>query len=534
MNRVGASRTLKLRLLIMVITSVALCWTTSALAGLPNEGLVCSPDEPEMDDTETLRAWSIQLRGYPPSVNEYDAIETETTSAEDLLSDWLTSPEFADQSVRFHRNYFWPNVTNINLFSAAFSLRREGGTLQYWRRTSATLNYRGDFVPCLNEPAQFDVYGQLVAQEQPDGTTREGYVMVNPYWAPDTSIKVCGFDAQTNTHGVTGIFCGSRSATSDTSCGCGPDLRYCRYGNSQLPVTQAIGEDLDRRVRAVIEEDEAYTELFTSQRAFVNGPLSFYLHHQTAVFAGIRFDPPAISTDTIPELDYTAQDTWYELSVDSAHAGILTSPAYLIRFQTNRARANRFFDAFLCQPFQAPASGLPLGEETIPHPDLQQRKGCKYCHALLEPAAAHWGRWTEGGTGYLDPEVYPRLRDECMACATYGVNCSEDCNRFYLTNPLTALEAEYLGELRSYVFRRADHEINVEAGPELLVSKAVGDGRLPICVAKRTSEWLLGRTLEKREDEWLTELASDFVASGLRFKDLVEAIVTSETYRRVR
>jgi hypothetical protein len=66
------------------------------------------------------------------------------------------------------------------------------------------------------------------------------------------------------------------------------------------------------------------------------------------------------------------------------------------------------------------------------------------------------------------------------------------------------------------------------------VSKAVADGRLPTCVSRRTSEWLLGRQLEEREAHWLDTMAAEFVASGLRFKDLVRAIVTSETYRRVR
>ena len=42
-----------------------------------------------------------------------------------------------------------------------------------------------------------------------------------------------------------------------------------------------------------------------------------------------------------------------------AHAGVLTSPAYLLRFQTHRARANRFHVSFLCQPFVAPDGGLP-------------------------------------------------------------------------------------------------------------------------------------------------------------------------------
>ena len=111
------------------LVALGLIWGGSASATLPNEALVCSPDDPIMDDTETLRAWSLQLRGYPPSLNEYEAIATGETDPELLLAEWLGSPDFAEQSVRFHRNHFWPNVTNVNLFSAAFSLRREPGTL---------------------------------------------------------------------------------------------------------------------------------------------------------------------------------------------------------------------------------------------------------------------------------------------------------------------------------------------------------------------------------------------------------------------
>jgi len=354
---------------------------------LPNEDLVYAPDEPVMEELELLRAWSIQLRGVPPTVAEYEAVETGETSAEATLELWLDSPAFAEQSVRFHQNHFWPNITNVNLFNAAFSFRREGGIFLYWRRNTGTL-YRGDFVPCLDQPAEFDG-DAIVTWEQPDGTHREGYVLINPYWAPETTIKVCAFDAQDREHGLSGVFCGSRSAVLDGTCGCGPELRYCRYGNSSLGATRAMGNDLNLRVRAVIEADEPYTELFTSQRAFVNGPMVHYLRHQTGVFAGIRFAPPAMDVDALPELEFVDQDTWVEVTAPAYHAGILTSPAYLIRFQTDRARANRFFDSFLCQPFQAPDAGLPLGEETVPHPDLQQRDGCKYCHALLEPTTTH-------------------------------------------------------------------------------------------------------------------------------------------------
>ena len=72
---------MKVRLLVLAVVALTCGWTTTALADLPNQDLVCSPDEPVMEDSETLRAWSLQLRGYPPTINEYDAVETGVVSS---------------------------------------------------------------------------------------------------------------------------------------------------------------------------------------------------------------------------------------------------------------------------------------------------------------------------------------------------------------------------------------------------------------------------------------------------------------------
>ena len=63
------------------------------------------------------------------------------------------------------------------------------------------------------------------------------------------------------------------------------------------------------------------------------------------------------------DLRFDESDRWVEIELPEQHAGILTSPAYLLRFQTNRARASRFADAFLCEPFTPPAGGLPASTE---------------------------------------------------------------------------------------------------------------------------------------------------------------------------
>jgi hypothetical protein len=280
-------------------------------------------------------------------------------------------------------------------------------------------------------------------------------------------------------------------------------------------------------------EDAPYTDLFTSKRAFVNGPIVHFYRHQTKVTANTRFDPIPLEEATLPDLDWTDDEVWVEVALDDYHSGVLTSPAFLVRFQTNRSRANRFYDAFLCQPFNAPSGGVEA-EDNDPHPDLQQRQGCKYCHALLEPAAAHWGRWTESGAGYLDPDRFPRERPDCVNCAYAGEGCSDDCNRYYLKKALSVEEIPYLGQLFAYNFRRDDHLINIQAGPELLVNHNMMDGDLPHCVATRTAQWLLGRELLEGEEQWVEDLADTFVGSGMRYSQLIKAVVMSDVYRRVR
>ena len=245
--------------------------------------------------------------------------------------------------------------------------------------------------------------------------------------------------------------------------------------------------------------------------------------------------PLAISKDSLPDLEYTQEDTWVEIELSDDHAGILTSMAFLGRFQTNRARANRFYNNFLCEPFQPPAGGIPFADEKEAlQPDLQVRAGCKYCHSLLEPSASYWGRWTTGGAGFLDPEAYPAFADDCYNCATIGQQCGGKCSIYYLTKAPDKEQEPYLGWLRAYEFRRPEHMINVEVGPRVLALTAVVDHRLPTCVAYNTATWLLGRDLYEEEGEWLDDLAIDFVSGDYSYRKLVKAIVSSDVYRRVR
>lgn len=516
----------------LVLVMLAASAPAYADGGPPNEALVCRADRPELDKYAYLRAVSLDVRGHAPTLEEYAALDALEDVPPALIDEWLASEAFVSRAVRWHREMLWNNIGNVTLTNFRMGLSRSSDGI-YWRSTPGLL-YRGDRVACLNEPAQYNPDGSLVVTTA-GGISREGYVLVHPYWAPDTEVKVCAFDAQEALVSEDGGDCTTSASFTRADCGCGPNLRLCRGPTANADTVDGFARDVDLRVAAVVREDLPYTELFTSRRAFVNGPMVHFLRYQTGVPANVTLTPMPYDLNTLPDLAYTDKETFVEVTLPPSHAGILTSPAYLLRFQSNRARANRYYNSFLCQPFQPPAGGIPLDPSAVLELDLQKRNGCKYCHAILEPAAAHWGRWAERSAGFLDPQAFPAQSDQCTRCALTGQGCTTECRRYYVTSALDDTEKPYLGMLYPYHFLRPDHQVNVELGPRYLMEGTVVDNRLPVCLARGVVERLAGRLVTDDERAWVTEaLSRAFVQGGYSYRSLVRAMVLSPVYRRVR
>jgi hypothetical protein len=497
----------------------------------------CPDDNPRMDDARYLRALSLDLRGDLPSGDELALIAEDPEQIEVFIDQWLASEEFVDRAVRLHGSLLWPNISNVNLINASARLFRSNANASYWNRQRSTI-YRGGQEGCLDEPLEV-IDGVIQTTYDPvTETHREGYVWVAPYYAPQTPVKVCGFDAQTAEVSPTGTQCDTRDGFGDVDCGCGPNLNYCQVGNNALSeVLRSFGTDVEMRIARVIREDLSYLDLFTSREAYVNGPLVHYWKNQTEVHAGVRLKPLPVPAEQLPDLEFSDGDTWHSIQLGEEHAGVLTSPLFLLRFQTGRARATRFSTAFLCQPYSPPEVGIDVGvEENALIQDLQDRPGCEACHTLLEPDAAYWGRWTEAGAGYLAPEAFPSESDECYECATTGALCSDDCNRYYVVSPLSDESEEFLGMLKAYEFREEAHMSNPELGPKRLVTSAVAEasGRLPACVSRTAASYLLGRELDEEQSLWVEDLSRKFVGSGFSYRALIREIVTSPVYRSLR
>ncbi|MCA9666861.1 MAG: DUF1549 domain-containing protein [Myxococcales bacterium] len=527
--------------LMTTVALAALLTSASALAEAP----ACKPSS-SARALQYLRRLSLDLLGRVPTMAEIDAVKKAGEVSAESIDTMLSSAGFVQQMRAYHRGLLWTNVRNVRMSSPSFDLVGFGGVPMAMRGYRA-YQYRGDAAAsCLDVPALFDPNGKPITVPHPTlpGARQEGYVMVEPYWAPGTQIKVCAFDANAAEE-VNGKKCWRPDAGAE--CGCGPNLRYCQrrsneylgsgiYGgvDTQRIIADAFAEQMLRFIDDVVRSDRPYTDLLVASDMEVNGPIAHYLRYQTKTrgFTDYYADPD--QDYKVPDLKFSDQGQWVKVARGGRHAGILTMPGYLLRFQTNRGRANRFYNAFLCKQFAAPPSGLPSGADPCnSEPDLKQRCGCSHCHTSLEPLAAYWGRFAESGLAPLSDMVrFPnKLNSADLAtCEKPGLNFLDKqiCQRFFLLDPGHPKEQAEKGKLRPYVFATKEIEDNIELGPGALAQKAIASGELASCTVKK----MLGVYLGTSSDSALVDkLAASFRAGGrYSLRALVRSIVTDAAY----
>ncbi|MEM1009436.1 MAG: hypothetical protein AAGJ35_10555, partial [Myxococcota bacterium] len=387
---------------------------------------------------------------------------------------------------------------------------------------------------CLNEPATFDREGKIQFKERTiDGrrVRQEGYVLIKPYWAPNTEVKVCALDAQAQlevTVGEKQHSCGSHEGRTNYACGCGPNLRWCQsyYFKTQRTILRAMGEQVLMLAQDLIANNKPYAEILTSKFVRINGPLAHFWRYQTRTVREIRLY--ANGRESYPEIPFSDDKTWKSVERPQLYSGILTMPAFLLKFATNRSRANRFYEAFLCKSFDAPPGGLPPGQDTChEEPNLMKRCGCRYCHSALEPAASHWGRFVQGGLQTLETKGYPAFLQKCTDRRNRH---KQPCRSFYITSIDHPDKARYLGYLKSYLFTDDQMSKNIESGPRALAQKVIKNGAFARCTAQKVWKWFVG--YPKPKSARLDALGKSFQSSQFRILSLLKSIVTSPEYKQ--
>jgi hypothetical protein len=370
---------------------------------------------------------------------------------------------------------------------------------------------------------------------------REGTVMVQaPFWDTSgvTQVAACAIEAQARpVNPVTMESCETSRFMADRSCGCGVGFRRCEAGNGSTHTLRvnAINEEPLLITDSVLRRDEDYFNILTTRRGFVNGPLSA-LYRENQATGVLAITAPA-DAQVIPARSFTEDPTqWSEYIRDANNSGVLTTPLFLYRFPTVRSRVNHFYEAFLCKHFSPPADAtLPPPEDSCNRENnLAKRCGCNYCHATIEPAGAHWGRYGERNAQFLNPLKFPRYDARCRDCALAGnTTCDGDCAN-YVMQAYDGDGANSLGLLRTYLYRTDEEEPNISGGPRLLVDRMMQTGDLERCAVKNVWGSFLGRPMTTLEqDMYLEDLSRDFASQNHNFKKLIEAVLSTDAYRRI-
>ena len=514
---------------------------------------VCVP-ESEVQPLSLLRRASLDLRGRPPSFEEYESLRSADDpliAAEAMISEMLVSEEFYSEVRRYHRNLLFGRINRA--LTSAFPDQRE---LQQDENgvffiNSMRRNYRRNWAHCLDQPQPDDKW-DAEGRPQPiqtwtgpecgsDGTgicRAEGWVEVAPFWAPDTTVRICAYDAQDFEFGHDGRPCDLPSR--DGGCGCGENLKNCAPGPEvRSPVRASIGEEGARLFEWIVREGRSYLDAFTTPMTVMDGRLVAYyrdlsgkaLRHSQ----DIAYDADIAS---FPDLEFNDQ-SWVPVQRGPSHAGVLTNAGFMYRFASNRGRVNQFYTKFYCDPFVPSAEGLPA-EELNPSPNLRERDGCADCHQAIEPAAAHFGRWRINASyGYMDATVldFEGVLDGCSTCGTpsYGP-CNDFCNANLVTaeNSEAETHALYGGLPLTAAYATEADLANVEIGPAGLVDEPAEARAVAQCAVRTMAEHLLRRPIESTELAWIEEQTEAFVASGYDFRAMVAGLIADERYRMTR
>jgi len=485
-----------------------------------------------------LRRLSLDLKGQLPSYDELWAVIQKGKVTDQMIVNMLKSDEMLREIEAYHTRLLWLNLDNRRLAPGSWSVGGNGTTIPFHLTLQGRKRrYRGGNVVCLNEPATYNADGSIAYKEKKytlsNGRTetirQEGYVMVKPYWAPTKEYKVCAFDAQTTayTKTTTPLHCSKVSYRQE--CGCGPNMRWCQRGTTtQRLITRSMTQQVLRYARTIVKENRPYSDLILGRDIEVNGPLSHWYRYQTETGGGFLFATKEQNFN-IPTVPFLEQNTWVKVKERGyLHSGVLTLPGFLLKFESNRSRANRFYHAFLCQHFQAPAGGLPAADsECHNEPNLTKRCGCNFCHKAVEPAAAYWGRWAEAGISPLNPKQFP---ERLAKCETPQGARSLECRRLYFTRPNHPEEAKYKGMLNAYVFADEHMKNNIALGPRGIAHKAVSLGKFADCTTKKIWGWLVGPVIPQQEAK-LKQMAQQFRKDKHNLLNLIKTIVTSNEYR---
>ena len=353
------------------------------------------------------------------------------------------------------------------------------------------------------------------------------------------------------------VNCDTRAGLENAAdCGCGVGLERCIpndgngaggnafYFPNKMPLGPGFPLDLAKQraerwypywwsreavhfLDDMFDSDRDFRQILVGRQSFVNGPLAqFYRTIQRTNCCGPEsgfgmneelaplFEPTRVPSDLMPH----DVESWRLVPDRGPHAaGLLTTPMFLQKYATARARGAVLYNAFLCKSFIAENAQLTPSTE----PNLMKRPGCQTCHATLEPLAAYFARVEPSSSVFLPATNFPAVNASCKKDKNGKLN--GNCNALYDV----AFADDQGATLRSAYGSLANADAE-PAGAGLAITKMP---EFASCAVQRVTSSFLGRPTSADDAPLLASLEKDFVASGYRMRALVRGIVRSREYR---
>lgn len=275
-------------------------------------------------------------------------------------------------------------------------------------------------------------------------------------------------------------------------------------------INTAIAREPVDLVAYVVKNDRPFTEIVTAPYAIVNP------YTAIAYGANVQFANPG-DYEEFKEVQVTLGS-----GVAVPHAGILSTPAFLNRWQTtptnrNRARSRRVFSFFLATDVLKIAE-RPIDATKVTEGDNPTRNSfyCNVCHKTLDPVAGAFRGWDDHDYEKFTPDA--KWHDEMFEPGFAGAKLPPDQYGAGVRwlGPQLAQDPRFSISAVHIVYKGL-------TGHEPL--RFPDDSQAPD-FADATAAW-------EAQDQFFAKTVDAFKASNSNLKAVVKAIVKSPYYRGV-
>lgn len=290
-----------------------------------------------------------------------------------------------------------------------------------------------------------------------------------------------------------------------------PNVNYDDKDPTRYQANAAIAREPLDLLAYVVKNDKPFTDIVKADYTVVN-PFSAKAYGVTDV----AFKDPA------DESEFHETHITTALGVAIPHAGMLSTPSFLNRWQTtatnrNRARARRVYQFFLATDVLKiavrPVDATKVtGEENPTHnSDL-----CTVCHQVIDPPAGAFRGWHEDDYEHFEPEA--KWHDE-MFPPGFGTSTLPPSG-------YTKGVAWLGGQIASDPRFALSAVYNVYKG-------FTGHEPLPYPTDATAGSFSASLTAWEAQDSFFREAATAFAANGFNLKVIVKAVIKSPYFRGV-